>query len=483
MIRRFVQRVRAVLALPEVIREQHRTIQRLLEESAKGASRPTDESRLAREIAALKADVAAMRKDLDSRLLQYHLQLGRLTRLLSGDEEIAMTGERVPVRVEPRASSTPSIEALSPARPDQWMHVDACPACNESARTVVCEWNKLALLETVLDERSWTYNYAVCHGCGILYATERPVGARYAYLLEHFEDVIDKNATNPLLNPHPLTDEDRARYRALMAKGVFVSDHEGGEYLGGVFRDRLENAHHVDVLGALLDLRGARVLEIRSRAGTIVEGLRRLYGANVSAMPLWPAQQLILRELYGIPTSDVIDFDRFSIPFDGSFDLIAANHMFNHAVRLGEFLRVVRAALKPGGHLYLYNEIDDREFLDAAQSMIATMNPLHLQAADRASMMRALAASGFETVFIKTRDRRNLCLARAVDGPRRTPMTPHERDKRLAKYQRARDRAVLRAPERVRHRFAATWPSTVERAVASGVAVFDESGAIRVVRP
>jgi SAM-dependent methyltransferase len=232
----------------------------------------------------------------------------------------------------------------------------------------------------------------------------------------------------------------------------------------------------------LLTLRGARVLEVRPRAGTILEGLRRHFGADVYAMPIWESQQFILRELYGIQASELIDFDDFSIPFDEPFDLIVCNHMFNHAVRLDRFLAEVRGALKPGGHLYLYNEIDDSEFLTSGQSMIATMNPLHLQACDRSSLVRALSASGFEPVFVKGLDRRNFCLMRRVETPDWTPVSHADLKQRISRYQRARDRAVLRAPERLRGRFADVWSVTVERAVATGVARFDDGGTLRIVK-
>ena len=59
-------------------------------------------------------------------------------------------------------------------------------------------------------------------------------------------------------------------------------------------------------------------------------------------MPIWEGQQFIIQELYGIPTSTLIDFDRFQVPFEEPFDLIVCNHMFNHAVRLDGFLAAVR---------------------------------------------------------------------------------------------------------------------------------------------
>ena len=114
--------------------------------------------------------------------------------------------------------------------------------------------------------------------------------------------------------------------------------------------------------------------------------------------------------------------------------------------------------------------------------MIATMNPLHMQAADRPSLVRAVAAAGFEPVFVNGRHKRNICLMRRVEEPRWTPISPEERSLRIAAYQRARDRAVLRTAGRVRDRFATVWASTVERAVATGVARFDDKGELRIVK-
>ena len=98
------------------------------------------------------------------------------------------------------------------------------------------------------------------------------------------------------------------------------------------------------------------------------------------------------------------------------------------------------------------------------------------------SLVRALGAAGFEPVFVNGRHKRNLCLVRKVDAPRWTPMAEDERVRRVAAYRRARDRAVLRAPDRVRPRLASVWPATVERAVATGVARFDEKGELRLVK-
>ena len=482
---RLLTALRALLASPDrlstELRDEARALRSLLESSV-NQEKKTHRT----DIEALRREISSLRDEMRDRLLQYHLQLGRLSSLVNGGSSPAhgdtggtLSGH-LPTTVEPLTTSGPI--AAAPASARDWFVLTMCPACGSKDRTVVCEWNKLVMLDSAPDALAGRYDYAVCHACGILYATGRPTGERYRYLVEHFEEVLDKNAArNLLLNPYPLTDDDRRHYRQLIARGVFVSDHVGGEYLSGVFKDRVENAGHVDILGSLVNLRDARVLEVRPRAGTILEGLRRHYGASVFGMPLWEGQQLILRELYGIESAP-LDFDRFSIPFDRPFDLIVCNHMINHAVHLDRFLATIREALKPGGHLYIYNEIDDSEFLHGGQSMIATMNPLHLQAADRPSLVRAVSAAGFQPVFVKGRDKRNFCLMRKVEEPNWTPISDPVLEKRIGLYQRARDRAVLRTPEEIRHRFADVWPATVERAVASGVARFDDEGRLRVVK-
>jgi hypothetical protein len=61
-------------------------------------------------------------------------------------------------------------------------------------------------------------------------------------------------------------------------------------------------------------------------------------------------------------------------------------------------------------------------------------------------------------------------------------MTAPERDRRVQAYRDARDRAILRLPERLRGLFASEWEDAVGRALARGDADFDERGRVRLVR-
>lgn len=467
----------------------------LLKESAKRDDGVHEELRRTRQ------ELAELRREVRTRLLQNTLTVARAARALERDSAAGpfpeagaagrLSTHEVPLdSPDPASASWSTMDGRAPdPEGREWLTLSECPACGSSEHTVVSPWNKLVLIDRIPDRASARYDYSLCHLCGLLFAARRPCGERYRFLLSHFEDVTAKREggiTNVVLNPRPLSDEDRQELRRLATRGVFVSDHlrvSRKEHLPALLRDRFENSLHTDVIGALLAPRGARVLEVRSRAGSILDGLRAAWGAEVYAMPIWESQQHLLREVYGIETSELIDFDRFRIPFDGQFDLIICNHLITHAVRLGEFLAELRRKLRPGGHIYLHNEPDDAEFLAGTQSMLATLNPLHLQAFDDLSLVRALAANGFETVFVKHQRNETLfCVAR-VQEPTRVAMTPEERANRLDAYRKAFDRAVLKADEPTRARLAEEWPAVVADAVASGAAEFDERGRLRIVAP
>jgi SAM-dependent methyltransferase len=489
-LRRLLVRLRELLALPARVRAESQRIVRdshadakHIQAALKDQARRLEDlrTRQANQHASLEQELRSVHAEIHDRLLQYHLQLGRLTSLLEGRPS------------EPQVYSSPiPFSAPTSARPPappatgEWLELPRCAGCGTVDRTLVCKWNKSILMDEEPQDDSTIANYALCHGCGIVYAARRPIGERHRSLMDDFPDTIGRDpraaAANPLLNPYPLSDEDRERYRAMIAGGVFVSDHERREHLSQVYRDRLDNASHIELLGSLLDLTGARVLEVRSRAGTIVQGLRRYYGATVAVMPIFESQRLIVEELYGIQCSDLIDYDQFTIPFEGTFDLIVANHLLTHIVRLDRFFSEVRAHLRPGGHLYLYNEIDEAFVFESGKSIVNTLNPVHLQSFDRASLMRLLKANGFEVTFIKRRNGSLLCLATFTDQRELSPLSADERDTRIAAYARGRAYAILRAPEHVRARFADVWAEAVELGVAAGIARFDAKGVLRVTK-
>jgi SAM-dependent methyltransferase len=391
------------------------------------------------------------------------------------------------------AGAVQGYDTVCPAGPI--LLVDRCPVCGGADATAqVCRYNKFVTYQRVPDEASMRYDYALCHRCGIVYATRRPGGERYDWLFDHFEDTIGRTAPGEerpaklVLSSAPLTDQTREHLKRLASPGVFVSDHSGvsrKDYLPALLADRLATSTHVEIIGSLIPLEAARVLEIRSRLGGLSAALKRLYDADCSVMTLFENQRYLIEEVYGIPARCPIDFEDFSIPFEGPFDLIVAKHMFTHAVHPREFLALVRRHLRPGGHLYLYSEFVEAEFLDESHSMFNTMNPFHLQTFNTASAVRGLEANGFSPVFCTMVDGHLAALARhtgetPVDW---TPMTDRERLRRERRYRAAADLAVLQVPEQVRTRVAHEWDDALARCLANGTAELPKNGRLRLRPP
>jgi SAM-dependent methyltransferase len=371
--------------------------------------------------------------------------------------------------------------------------LEECPVCGGPESTRVSKYNRFVLFDRVPDSSAPIYNYSLCHACGVVFAARRPAGERYRWLLERFEETLGRTevgAPRPgkfALSSSSLTDEARERLRQLAANGVFVSGHSGltrKDYLPSLMNDRLASSMHVEILGSLLQLRAPRVLEIRSRLGSISAMLQRLYGAECAVMTLFENQKFLIEEVYGFPASCPVDFDAFSIPFEGSFDVVVSNHMVTHAVRPREFLTTVRERLSPGGHLYVYQEPMEGEFLDRGKSMFNTLNPFHLQTFNEASAVRALEANGFKVIFCTSRDDLFLALAQAVGSASDSwqRMSDSERSRRRSAYRVANDAAILRVPEHLRAPFAKDWDEVVERALAAGIATRTKEGRIKVLK-
>jgi SAM-dependent methyltransferase len=381
---------------------------------------------------------------------------------------------------------------LPPCPVDRIEVIDACPVCGGAERSRVCRYNKLILSVHPPDEASYKYDYCLCHDCGVVSARRRPAGNRYAWLIEHFEETLgrvevgQRLAGKAVLSSYRLTDDDRADLRARAARGVFVSDHAGisrKEFLPALLTDRLSNSVHVELLGSLLQLRQPRVLEIRSRVGSISAALQRMFGATTCAMALFESQQLLITEVYGIPAALGIDYDRFTIPFEGTFDLIVANHMFTHAIRPREMLQTLRDRLTDDGSVYLFNEPDEGEFLAQGKSVFNTLNAFHMQAFDAPSLQRALEANGFSVTFMTLYQGAHICLARKAErSDAWERIARRSRDRRMHAYRKAQDVAALHLPVFARGRLREPWDTLLARSMESGLAEVNRKGNVKVRR-
>jgi hypothetical protein len=101
----------------------------------------------------------------------------------------------------------------------------ACPICDAEQRTVVAEFNRFVVNDEAPSPGADRYDYAVCHGCGLMYATRRPDKPELAALLANFDDSLGRDPKpDPVLRIEPLDDESRAELRRRLGTGIFVFD-------------------------------------------------------------------------------------------------------------------------------------------------------------------------------------------------------------------------------------------------------------------
>ena len=397
-------------------------------------------------------------------------------------------------RAATRGGSLPRLatEITAPVRPSgspglstETTTLSACPCCGGEDFTLVSEFNRFLTSGQAPDACASRYNYSLCHACGVVFARTRPVGPRFQTLLERFENTLGragKQGTGlDLLGSRRLSPEDAATIRDAASRDVFAPGDSSQPALPAVLRDRLAVSAHVEILSSLLTLSSPRVLELRPRFGAIGAALRRLFGGETFALPLFEVQQLIVREVAGARADTLLDYDQFTIPYEGSFDLVIGNHMLTHAVRPAAMLAAIRERLAPGGHLYLYNEPDEADFLEGGKSMFKTLNPFHLQTFDLPSLNRVLQANGFRTVF-STHYQHNCVVLAEVAEPALHALGAKARARRLARYAASRDRSILMLPDTLRGHFRDEWEDVIARAFKSGLVTLDDKGALRLRR-
>ena len=484
--KRLLEKFTAALHKSATASQQHQAATKRLEKQVDKTTRQLDQQMKLLDAKILDASQEVTQLRLVVQRLEASVS-GRSEALRSGNLPMSISGDQTTQSIKTANESTSmSGDNHKPFSSTDILSIDQCPACGSKDSTPVCEYNKFIVLGTAPDEEFCRYDYSICHVCGICFASRRPIGERGRWLLANFETTIGRGAVkNPVLNPHPLTDDDRKELKRRASQGVFVSEHldmNSGDYIAGALKDRLANSVHVEILTSLLSFKAPRVLEIRSRTGAVLAGLQRAWGADIYGMSIFESQQYLADVLYGIGNTELIDFENFIIPFDGRFDLIVCNHMFTHSIHPSEFLRTLHTHLKPGGYLYLYNEPDDDEFVKKNQSMLVTLNPLHLQAFDQSSLVRALGFNRFDAQFTSHAAGNHLCLLKSVDRPIKVHADSEAISRRLDGYKVARDLAVLRLPEVARGRFQDEWDAIVERCVTSGLADFDKKGHLRLVK-
>ena len=355
--------------------------------------------------------------------------------------------------------------------------ISVCPACGGAERTDVSPFNGLVLLRSYHDDPVARYGYALCHRCGLVYATSRPTGPAFVDLLESFDDNLGRvDRPNLGVVEGSLSEEEKAHVRRRVQAGWQVSDGREpppDEWWPMLRFDRIQSAQDLTLLASSVDLRGKRVLDVRSNAGALLDSLRSWFGADVYAMPSFEADQIAIQEFFEIPAEQLIDYENFSIPYEGRFDVILAKHMVTHALRLDAFFAEIRAHLELGGHLYLYLENDDAEMWGNRKNLLGELKCFHFQNFDQATFERVLGAQGFQPEWLVHLGRSSMsCLARLDPAASFEPIDEAALRTRAELYERWYDLSVLSLPPEIsRAPFAEELDAIGSRAVSRGDAV------------
>ena len=173
----------------------------------------------------------------------------------------------------------------------------------------------------------------------------------------------------------------------------------------------------------------------------------------------------------------LLDYDAFSIPYSGCFDLVVANHLVTHAVRPQETLKTIRERLSPGGHLYLYNEPDEGRLprdgqVDLQHAERVSSPDLRRRVVGTRPSVRWLRAgvSGTTTTTASRLARVARMVRRGIQfGGKSSP-------RRAAPVRRRATSASSRFPERLRGLFTSEWDAVVQSAFAAKTIDFDGDG-------
>ena len=357
--------------------------------------------------------------------------------------------------------------------------VDTCPACQTSDRTIVMEHNGLVLLDYMRHSPLCRYDYALCHCCGLVYATKRPEGEELDFLYSRFDEFLGRTQRRA----GTLSPAEEADIRRRARGGWLVSEEDQpatDTWLPEALGKRLTSSYHVNIIAALTPLQGARILELRSTTGFMLDIFRKHHGAaEVFAMPMTPRDQLIIQELNPMPSA-LIDFDTLEIPFDGQFDLILARHMCTHMLDLGRLWQFFRERLRPGGRVYLYLENDDASMYARKKNLLGEMKCFHFQNFDLPGLARALRYHQLEPEFIRhpfgLKSSEMICMARFDPTVRGTPVSTRALADRAEMYERWRTLSVLASPDAVRALYEPEMPDMIERAVAGGYVRIEKNG-------
>jgi hypothetical protein len=331
--------------------------------------------------------------------------------------------------------------------------IDACTVCAEQKRTVISEYNRFIFMDSMWQSDLARFSYALCHGCGLVYATRRPDRKEYDYLYENFGEFLmrkpdSRSFNQPQVSPDMAEEIDRD----------FLPWWEIGRApIKSSIRKRLHYdlkraLHYLPYIMQHVPLEGAKVLHIRAKGSTLADMMKRLLGAaQVDLITLFPPYKYLADKNEGIRAQACLDYEDFKIPFDEKYDLIIANHVLLHMLDATRTFEVFKAHLEEGGNIFMIGELDDNELCRKGKNLFAELRPFHYQQFDTATVERILRRYGFEPRFVVNPgegDPELLGIAMLTGQPAESPqISSQELDARISMYQQWRDESILYLPK------------------------------------
>jgi hypothetical protein len=360
--------------------------------------------------------------------------------------------------------------------------VPACGVCGERERTIVAEYNRLIFHDGVWHEDLARYDYALCHGCGLVYPTRRPDRAEYEHLYANFNEFLLREG-----NPNRLSVPELTPELAQEIDQQFLSWREllDAKTKGQPIRRRLlaelEAAQAwVPQIAVHMSLAGAKVLHLRAKSSTFAAYVKDVHGvAQADVVTLFPAHRYLAEKNLGIRADASLDFEDFRIPFAERYDLIVENHIFVHMVDPSETFTVFRSHLRDEGAIFLRGELADDKLYWGGKNLFAELRPFHFHQFDMPTLKRMLRRFGFDPVGIHSAEGVELMgLARVSSAESSWPrIEPAELRDRIEMYRMWRDESILSLPRRrAAALFGAELPAVWTRVRGTGRLKTNESG-------
>jgi SAM-dependent methyltransferase len=344
--------------------------------------------------------------------------------------------------------------------------VPACPVCGETERTIVAEYNRLIFHESEWQSGLARYDYALCHGCGLVHPSRLPDRREYEHLYANFNEFLLREGRPNQFNVPDLTPK---LMRDIDAQFVPLRKLEKAKTAGRPIRRRLrydlaKARAELAVITRHMSLKRAKILHLRAKSAMFADHVKRHHkAARVDLVTLFPAHQYLAEKSPGHRVITSLDYQDFQIPFADTYDLILENHILLHMLDPNQTFAVFRAHLAEGGALYLKAELADDALCHKGKNLFAELRPFHFNHFDRATLARMLHRYGFDTIALDLEDPPEMVgLARLAGAERPCPrIGAAELAARLVMYRAWRDESILSLP---RQRAAALFGSELPAA-------------------